>query len=227
MPQRYISQDLKARIPILFYEQDFTAKEICKILGIKKSLVYSSLAYFRVYGITHNPHVYRKTGRRQLLASTYIKFVSSLINQRHTIYLDEIQDELYQHRGVCILVPMLCRTLRRLDLTRKVVAAHALEQDDLLRSAFMNRIADEVPDPQMMMFIDEAARNRRSSQRPKGWALLGKRCIQKLFFVRGERYSILPVLTLDGIITYDVVPGSVTSERFLEFLRELVVSWCH
>jgi transposase len=87
----------------------------------------------------------------------------------------------------------------------------------------MNRIADEVPDSQMMMFIDEAARNRRSSQRPKGWALLGKRCVQKRFFVRGERYSILPVLTLDGLITYDVVPGSVTSERFLEFLRELVI----
>jgi hypothetical protein len=56
-------------------------------------------------------------------------------------------------------VPTLCRTLRRLDLTRKVVAARALERDDLLRSAFMNHIVDEVPDPQMMMFIDEAARN--------------------------------------------------------------------
>jgi hypothetical protein len=88
----------------------------------------------------------------------------------------------------------------------------------------MNRIAEEVPDPQMMMFIDEAARNRRSSQRPKGWALSGRRCVQKRFFVRGERYSILPVLTLDGLITYDIIPGSVTSERFVEFLRELVVS---
>ncbi|KZP19646.1 hypothetical protein FIBSPDRAFT_697513, partial [Athelia psychrophila] len=35
-------------------------------------------------------------------------------------------------------------------------------------------------------------------------------------------YSILPILTLDGIITYNIIEGSVTSERFLEFLRELL-----
>ncbi|THU81199.1 hypothetical protein K435DRAFT_570954, partial [Dendrothele bispora CBS 962.96] len=33
---------------------------------------------------------------------------------------------------------------------------------------------------------------------------------------------ILPVLTLDGIITYDLIPGPVTSARFVQFLRELI-----
>ncbi|KAF8336083.1 hypothetical protein F5887DRAFT_858536, partial [Amanita rubescens] len=47
--------------------------------------------------------------------------------------------------------------------------------------------------------------------------------IQHRCFIRGQRYSILPVLTLDGIITYDVVPGSVNSARFVQFLRELLV----
>lgn len=47
--------------------------------------------------------------------------------------------------------------------------------------------------------------------------------MQRRCFGRGERFSILPILTLDGIITYDIVPGSVNSERFLQFLRELVV----
>jgi transposase len=218
------SQDLKARIPILFYEQHFTVKEICKILGIQKTLAYSSLMCFRMYGIAHNPHAIRRTGRRRLLSSTDIKFVASLIGRRHTIYLDEIQNELHEHRKIHISVPTLCRTLRRLALTRKVVSARALERDDLLRSAFMNLIADEVPDPRMLMFIDEAARNRRTSQRSWGWALLGRECVQRWFFVRGERYSILPILTLDGIITYDIIPGPVSSKRFIEFLREMVVS---
>jgi hypothetical protein len=56
------SLDLKSRIPVLFFEQDFTVKKICKILGIQKSLAYSYLMYFRTYGITHNPHIHRKTG---------------------------------------------------------------------------------------------------------------------------------------------------------------------
>jgi len=168
MPHHHISQDLKAHIPILFYEQDFIAKEICRILGIKKLLVYSSLSYSRAYGVAHNPHVHCKTGQHWSLDSTDIKFVSSLINQRYTIYLDEIQDELYQHQGIHISVPILCRTLWHLDLTCKVVSAHALEQDDLIWLAFMNHIANEVSDPQMMMSIDEAVRNQRSSQWPKG-----------------------------------------------------------
>ena len=225
MPRhRYRSQDLKSRIPILFYEQDFTVKEICKILRIQKTLAYSSLTYFRTYGITHNSHTHHKTGQRRLLHPTNINFVASLIKQRHTIYLDEIQDQLFQHREVHILVPTLFRTLRRLAFTRKVISARALERDNLARSAFMNSIADEVPDPQMLMFIDEAARNRRTSQQSKGWALLRKQCVQRWFFVRGERFSILPILTLDGIITYDIIPGPVSSEHFVEFLHELVVS---
>ncbi|KIK60258.1 hypothetical protein GYMLUDRAFT_106434, partial [Collybiopsis luxurians FD-317 M1] len=30
---------------------------------------------------------------------------------------------------------------------------------------------------------------------------------------------ILPAITLDGIVAYDVVPGSVTSQKFLKFLE--------
>ncbi|KAG2351152.1 hypothetical protein BDR07DRAFT_1321117, partial [Suillus spraguei] len=50
------------------------------------------------------------------------------------------------------------------------------------------------------------------------------RCVQRKCFVRGKRYSILPILTLDGIIAYDIIEGPVTSERFVRFLREHVVS---
>lgn len=73
------------------------------------------------------------------------------------------------------------------------------------------------------MFLDEAARNQKTSGRTRGWALVGRRCVQRRFFVCGQWYSILPVLTIDGIITYDVIPGPVTSARFVKFLRELVI----
>jgi len=115
------------------------------------------------------------------------------------------------------------RALHHLHYSRKCVTVHAMERDDLMRSAFMNRIADEVPSPDMLIFIDEAARNRRASARPKGWSLVGRRCVQRRHFIRGQRFSILPILTLDGIITYDIILGSVNSERFVQFLRELVV----
>ena len=87
----------------------------------------------------------------------------------------------------------------------------------------MNMIADVVTSPDMLMFVDEAAHNDRTSIRAKGWLLVGKWCTQRRCFGRGQRFSVLPILTLDGIITYNIVPGLVTSKWFLQFLYELVV----
>jgi transposase len=222
MPPHFISRDLKARIPVLFYEQDFTVDQICVIMGVKKSLVYKSLQYFRTYGIAHNPHAH-KTGRNRTLSPADVKFIAALINQKHCIYLDVIQQELSDKRGCEVSVTTLLRTLRRLDFSRKSVSVRALERNEILRAAYMNQIADIVTNPDMLMFVDEAARNRRTSGRSKGWASVGRRCIQHRFFVRGQHFSVLPVLTIDGIITHDVVPGSITADRFLQFLQELVI----
>ena len=89
----------------------------------------------------------------------------------------------------------------------------------------MNRMVDLVTDPEMLMFGDKAHKDERTSNRWTGWSQRGLRCVQRKCFVRGKRFSILPILTLDGIIAHDIVEGSVASERFVEFLRELVV--CH
>ena len=71
---------------------------------------------------------------------------------------------------------------------------------------------------------DEASKDERTANRCKGWSKQGVRCVQRKCFVRGKRFSLLPILTLDGIIAHDIIEGSVTSERFVEFLHELVVS---
>ncbi|EDR05955.1 uncharacterized protein LACBIDRAFT_294716 [Laccaria bicolor S238N-H82] len=178
MPPRTVSRDLKARIPVLYYEQNFTIKEICGLLGIKKSLAYKTLSYSSTYGVPYNPHA-RMGGRRRILNREDVKFVVSLIERRHCIYLDEIQEELYLHRGCRPSIPTLVRTLRRLDFSRKCVSIRALERNDIMRAAFMNTIAEEVPRPDMLMFLDEAARNRKTSGRTRGWALVGRRCVQR------------------------------------------------
>ena len=150
-------------------------------------------------------------------------FSWQLLAQQHCIYLDEIQDQLLAERNICISIPTLVQTLCCLHLTHKCVSIHALECNAIHWSAFMNDIATDVPDPEMLMFVDEAAKNKWTSGRSKGWSLMGKRCTQRRCFVHGQRYSMLPVLTLDGIITYDIIEGSVTAAWFVEFLCDLVV----
>ena len=87
----------------------------------------------------------------------------------------------------------------------------------------MNKIAEEVPDPNMLLFVDEAAKDERTTARRYGRAGRGNRCAVQHRFVRGIRYSIIAAITLDGIIAYDIVEGPVDTERFVRFLNEQVV----
>lgn len=43
-------------------------------------------------------------------------------------------------------------------------------------------------------------------------------------FVRGERYSIIAALTLDGYITQHIVPGSLDGEEFFDFTTQDLMS---
>jgi hypothetical protein len=42
-------------------------------------------------------------------------------------------------------------------------------------------------------------------------------------FARGQKYSILPALDLDGIIALDIFEGSGNMEKFTSFIRDQVV----
>ena len=142
--------NLKSRIPVLS-GHGYSVKKISSILGIKKSTVYQALWYYRCYGVLYSPHA-QKAGRPHILSAQDTKFIMSLLRQHHTIYLDEIQLELQEQRQKPVSLTTLSRTLQQMGLTHKTVSINALERNDLLRAAFMNKIADEVPNPDMLMF---------------------------------------------------------------------------
>ena len=71
-----------------------------------------------------------------------MKFIVALLTRRHSMYLDEIQDWLLVEHGMSACIMTLQMTLHCLSYSCKVVSARALERNDLLRSTFMNKIAD-------------------------------------------------------------------------------------
>jgi len=50
------------------------------------------------------------------------------------------------------------------------------------------------------------------------------RAQKKVVFVRGKQYTILPALSLDGILALDVIEGSCTKAYFQKFILSQVVS---
>lgn len=201
MPTRVVSNDLKARIPVLCYQHLYSVKEICNLLGLKKTCVYRSLKLYRDQGAPWNVRA-QNLGRPRSLRPKDLKLISTLVRRRRCMYLDEIQAELWAKRGTAVSITTLSRALRRLNYTNKRVSARALERDDVRQAAYMFKIGDMVTNLDQLMFIDEAACNRKTFGRVKGWAPRGEKCVQRRFFVRGQRVSILPVLSVEGESCY-------------------------
>jgi hypothetical protein len=73
------------------------------------------------------------------------------------------------------------------------------------------------------MFTDEAAKDDRTHSRTHGYSNVRTQCAEHTIWICGGHISILPLLTLDGIIAYDLIEGSVSSASFGHFLREHIV----
>ena len=67
---------------------------------------------------------------------------------------------------------------------------------------------------QSAAFLDESAANERTMDRKYGWAPVGVTSHEYKSIKRSERWSILPVYTVDGFYVWDIIQGSYTKELF-------------
>src|SRR5205814_6598341 len=78
--------------------------------------------------------------------------------------------------------------------------------------------------PKHLIFLDESSKDERTSLRNYRYSFINQNTIKKVVFLRGIRYTILPVLTMDGFIACDIMKGSCSKERFRTFILLQVVS---
>jgi hypothetical protein len=76
---------------------------------------------------------------------------------------------------------------------------------------------------EQLIFLDESAKDERTISRGYGYSEINTRAVKKVVFIRGKRYTILPALSLDGIIAVDIIEGNCTKEKFKEFVISQVV----
>lgn len=128
MPKHWIPQNVKARIPVLYHDDGLSVKEISSQLGVKKSLVYLVLKLYQQFGVISNVHKYLCTvGRPRSLSQADHAFITALLDHRRSLYLDELQDELWLKRGVHTTLPTIHHALQELGVSHKVISATAYE----------------------------------------------------------------------------------------------------
>lgn len=206
-----------------YFKDGMTMEQIKNLAGCSVGTVYNVINNVRNFGTVYSP-LNQPPGRPPSLTNENIAFIEALLEADPSMYLDEIQQKL---RDICdcdVSIATISRALHRVQLTRKTVTKAAAERDEQLRAIWEGVMA-QYTDPELFVFLDESAVDGRTGQRRQGWSHMGTPCVRRMSFMRGTRYSILPALTIDGIIALDIVEGSITKEKFLQFLRTNVVCY--
>ncbi|RXW14857.1 hypothetical protein EST38_g10994 [Candolleomyces aberdarensis] len=216
-----LSDDLRHRIIHWHVEYGLSPEQISNLAGCSIRTVYYTLAYFRDYHSVRNPFANPGSGRKRVLTSTEIDYIASVIDARPKIFLDELQEDLAYYCDVDVSIATLSRTLQRIAISKKKVSSAAAERNELLRATWQAEYA-HLP-AEYFIWLDESSVDDLTNLRKDGWAAFGRACVSRDTFIRGQRYSILPALTTDGIVALDIFEGSVNKERFISFIQNDIV----
>lgn len=214
---RHLSLQTRQSIVTWHEVHNYSVTEIARLAECSKRAVWDVLALYRKHGTVSNP-LARPRGRPRLLKADDLAYISNLIQHQPTLYLDEVQERVLRHRSINVSIATLSRALRRLALSHKSLTREALERNELLRATWQAAHAS-IP-KEYQVWVDEASVDNITNQRTAGWSFLGRACVSRALFLRGQRYSILPALTVDGIIALDIIEGAVNKEKFIAFVKE-------
>jgi hypothetical protein len=109
-------------------------------------------------------------------------------------------------------------------LTYKVLRRAAAEKDDDQREEWMEDLRMHHIGCQLVM-VDETSKDDQTIYCHYGYAPAGRRATVHANFMRGEHYSMVAALSMDGYEAMAVVPGSVDGESFYNFIVDDVVSF--
>ena len=180
MMPRPFSLDLRLRVIWLALLQNHTSKSISRLLYMSTRTVERYLRRYFANG-SIEPEKARH-GPSQLLTSYEQFLLVKAVVRRPSAYLSELADELENVTGRVVSVPTLCRVLKRLNFSRKIIRHIPTQRSEEARQRY---IASTVHcpnySPDMFVFLDESGFDRRNVIRRYGYesVLLIKRFLQE------------------------------------------------
>jgi hypothetical protein len=144
--------------------------------------------------------------------------------------LKELQAELQAFFNVEALLQTIMHILKRAGFTRKSVhgilyggllgnpivpqvTCSALEQNEQDCAEFQALIRTHFH-PEQLVFANKSHFNWLTLRRLLAWSIQGEHATCYEYFLRGTKYSLLPAISLDGILHLEVLENVVTGDMF-------------
>lgn len=222
MVNRRISPDLK-NCALDLWERGWDRSDICSALGISSASLYRWIQIFNEFdSVVKPPSPLR--GRPRMITLAALTAMKEIYNHHPDSYLDELVWFLALHHDVVISKSALHDNLRKAGLTRKLMRKIAQERDEVLRAEYRLVIKNEFSGTGCeFVTVDESSKDERTLTRRYGYAMKGQRAEINAPFVRGQRYSLVAAMSLEGYIAMQVIEGSLDSFEFFDFIIDEVV----
>lgn len=194
--------------------------DVCEILGVsKRSLQRWTHNQLEHGSVLPPPNPTR--GRPRILNVDATYDIMSLLDETPEMFLDEIQDWLTIAHDVKISRTALFENIRDSGVTYKMLRKAAAERDEEARALWKAEMQENYVASQVIV-VDESSKDDRTLFRPYGRAPSGHRATIPANFVRGQCYSLVAAMGVNGYVGTRVVEGSVDGEEFLNFIVDIV-----
>jgi transposase len=144
------------------------------------------------------------------------------LSDRPTSYLDEIALAVLDEFDIDVTPRTIANILKRRRWTRKVCKVFAAQRSAPLRAIWRSSCWHWPVD--RLCFVDESAASDRTGYRKRGWAPAGVDCTELRTLKAGDRWSVLPALTVNGYLNTPLVKqGSIDKGLFIWWLINRVI----
>jgi transposase len=220
MAFRHISEDLKLRVLTLIM-QGHLEEDILPLFGVSQSSYKLWKRNFDRYGHTGRPPLVPR-GRKPKIKFTHISSFVNLVAEAPDMLLREMQEWFLIAEELVLSRSEISRLLKDTNQTYKRLRKAAAERDEVERARWREEVQSDLL-AEMCVCVDETSKDDRTIFRRFGHATSGQRAVLNAPFGRGQRWSIVAALSVDGYIAYDALEGSVNGFDFLGFIINQVV----
>ena len=217
---RCISQDVKERA-LWLLEHNYIPDNVADILGVSDRSIRRWENNMEQYGSVVPPPPLNR-GRPRILNADMTHDLATLISEAPAMYLDEIQDWIAIVHDVGISITALHENIQDLGITYKVLHKAAVERDEEARTHWKEEMRANWVARQVVV-VDETSKDDRTLARFYGRAPSSLRANVPATFVRGQRYSMVAAMGVEGYLATRVVEGSVDGGEFFDFIINEVV----
>ena len=138
-----------------------------------------------------------KRGRRRVINNAVRNKILEIVSNNPALYLDEIQEQLHVETHTCFFLQAISNCLIENNFTRKVMEERAV-QASLEEQRLYKYCLSLVPDPRMLMFIDETHKSRGEQRRRRGRGRAGERVYREVLFNRELNYTMIGAVDING-----------------------------